>query len=211
MAVSSSSPTRRLMISSLPATVSKNHTPSFRTMGIGSGQFWSPISRTKRSSDLRTSWVYWASDLENAANSSASCFGSPDRSSFTSGPKIMSTAALSRALAAVVRALTASFGELKRRPPAAGSSVAAHSLAPAAKASTARSAAVMGRVRCIWNEGFMGAGSFGVQRFSRPPSEWDWAGADRAGADREAGADRTGAWRLVWPRLLKSRACVPRL
>ena len=31
-----------------------------------------------------------------------------------------------------------------------------------------------------------------------------------AGAER-AGADFTGAWRLVCPRVLKSRACVPLL
>ncbi len=114
MVLSSFLPIRRLISSSFPFFVSKDHFPLFFTIGIGKGQSSAPNCRTTRvsPSGIRAFFVSYA--LMNCSFAALSCTASPeDRISFPPGPKMLFKALVLSVFNASTKALTACSGDTK--------------------------------------------------------------------------------------------------
>ena len=83
----------RLMISSLPATVSNRHWPAIFTSGIGIGQLFGPTSSVIFAVPSGTSRQPCAKVVANLWALFASWTASPVSSALNSGPKIARKAA----------------------------------------------------------------------------------------------------------------------
>jgi hypothetical protein len=106
----------------------------------------------------------------------ASCLESPESSPRTSGPKIASTAALSPAFVATVRALTASSGDLKCSGDPEASPVSAWSGKTAPAAKKAKAPASRRNERTDRWEDFMVSVGSGWGSNSGPGSTIGWRG-----------------------------------
>ena len=100
MAPSSSWPMRRLRISDLPASVSKNHCPCPCTSGMGNGQPSAPMSSVRLESELVANRVFSASRCTNRLNSTVAWTTSGETNLCPSGPKMACSALVSWCVAA---------------------------------------------------------------------------------------------------------------
>src|SRR5262245_234944 len=115
IAASSFRPMRRRRISSSPAPVSNCHPSCLRATGIGKGQSSSPMTRVALSRLSRVIECFVPYAVTNFSRAARSATGSPELTICCPfGPNTFRSSFLSSALAASIRAVTASSVLLKR-------------------------------------------------------------------------------------------------